>query len=40
MPRRDLRITAPDGRALAYEQWGDPDGFPVFSLHGTPGGPA
>jgi len=26
-----------DGRHLAYEQWGDPGGFPVFSLHGTPG---
>ena len=38
MPRRDLRATAADGRELAYEQWGDPDGFPVFSLHGTPGG--
>ena len=29
--------TASDGRALAYAEWGDPDGFPVFSLHGTPG---
>ena len=27
----------PDGRTLAYCQWGDPDGAPVFSLHGTPG---
>jgi pimeloyl-ACP methyl ester carboxylesterase len=25
-----------DGRALAFAEWGDPDGFPVFSLHGTP----
>ena len=29
--------TAPDGRTLAYAVWGDPDGFPVMSLHGTPG---
>jgi pimeloyl-ACP methyl ester carboxylesterase len=27
----------PDGRTLAYAVWGDPDGFPVLSLHGTPG---
>jgi pimeloyl-ACP methyl ester carboxylesterase len=26
-----------DGRLLCYAQWGDPAGFPVFSLHGTPG---
>jgi pimeloyl-ACP methyl ester carboxylesterase len=38
MPRRDQTTTAADGRELAYEQWGDLDGFPVFSLHGTPGG--
>src|SRR5512132_4154110 len=25
------------GRTLAYAEWGDPAGFPVFSLHGTPG---
>ena len=30
-------IVTPDGRELAYAQWGDPGGFPVFSLHGTPG---
>ena len=29
--------TAPDGRSLAFAEWGDPNGFPVFSLHGTPG---
>jgi pimeloyl-ACP methyl ester carboxylesterase len=27
---------APDGRGLTFAQWGDPNGFPVFSLHGTP----
>lgn len=26
-----------DGRTLAFCDWGDPQGFPVFSLHGTPG---
>jgi pimeloyl-ACP methyl ester carboxylesterase len=26
-----------DGRTLAYATWGDPGGFPVLSLHGTPG---
>jgi pimeloyl-ACP methyl ester carboxylesterase len=28
---------AADGRFLAYETWGDPNGSPVFLLHGTPG---
>jgi pimeloyl-ACP methyl ester carboxylesterase len=27
---------ASDGRTLAFAEWGDHDGFPVFSLHGTP----
>lgn len=26
-----------DGRTLAFCEWGDPKGAPVFSLHGTPG---
>src|SRR5438552_2192436 len=26
-----------DGRVLAFAVWGDPDGFPVMALHGTPG---
>jgi pimeloyl-ACP methyl ester carboxylesterase len=26
-----------DGRTLAYEDVGDPDGVPLFMLHGTPG---
>jgi pimeloyl-ACP methyl ester carboxylesterase len=26
-----------DGRQLAFATWGDPDGFPVLVLHGTPG---
>ncbi|HTJ66331.1 MAG TPA: alpha/beta hydrolase [Actinospica sp.] len=31
------RFTTRDGRALAYEEFGNPNGKPVFSLHGTPG---
>lgn len=34
-PLRTLEL--PDGRTLAYATWGDPDGFPILSLHGTPG---
>ena len=30
-------VQTSDGRTLAYEQQGDPDGVPVFALHGTPG---
>jgi pimeloyl-ACP methyl ester carboxylesterase len=29
--------TTTDGRTLAFCEWGDPEGAPVFSLHGTPG---
>src|SRR5215213_7280311 len=32
------RITLPDGRILAAAEWGDPDGVPFVSIHGTPGG--
>lgn len=38
-----IEVRAPDGRALTVERWGDPDGRPVFLLHGMPGsrlGPA
>lgn len=28
------RVTLPDGRSLAYEEYGDPKGFPVLSFHG------
>ena len=31
------KIQAPDGRKVAYAQWGDLGGPPVFFLHGTPG---
>jgi pimeloyl-ACP methyl ester carboxylesterase len=27
-------VTLPDGRVLAYEEYGDPAGFPVLSFHG------
>ena len=30
-------VAAADGRSLTIAECGDPDGFPVFSLHGTPG---
>ena len=30
-------VTAHDGRTLTYVEWGDPSGFAVFTLHGTPG---
>jgi pimeloyl-ACP methyl ester carboxylesterase len=30
-------VTAPDGRQLSTQVYGDPDGRPVFLLHGTPG---
>lgn len=29
-------LRLPDGRDLAYLEWGDPAGFPVFYFHGTP----
>ena len=30
-------MKAPDGRQLSTQAYGDPDGKPVFLLHGTPG---
>jgi pimeloyl-ACP methyl ester carboxylesterase len=30
-------ISLDDGRVLGYEEWGDPEGGPLFFLHGTPG---
>lgn len=29
--------TTPDGRTVAFEDGGDPSGYPVLGLHGTPG---
>jgi pimeloyl-ACP methyl ester carboxylesterase len=36
--RRKQSLVVEDGRAVCFAQWGDPQGFPVFVLHGTPGG--
>lgn len=33
---RDSTITLADGRRLAYADWGDPNGKPIFLFHGTP----
>ncbi len=30
-------LETPDGRTLAFAVWGDPGGFPILDLHGTPG---
>ena len=30
-------VTTPDGRQLGVCVWGDPEGAPIFWLHGTPG---
>jgi pimeloyl-ACP methyl ester carboxylesterase len=37
MGGRAIPVTAADGRTLMVATWGDPAGFPVFNLHGTPG---
>ena len=37
MAERLRTLETPDGRTLAFATWGDPDGFPVLLLHGTPG---
>jgi pimeloyl-ACP methyl ester carboxylesterase len=31
-------VTTEDGRTVCLAQWGDPNGFPIVFLHGTPGG--
>jgi pimeloyl-ACP methyl ester carboxylesterase len=30
-------VVAADGRTVAFATWGDPEGFPILGLHGTPG---
>src|SRR5512136_1292203 len=35
LPEGDIRLR--DGRRLAYAEYGDPQGKPVFFFHGTPG---
>jgi pimeloyl-ACP methyl ester carboxylesterase len=32
------RIPTLDGRTIAVAEWGDPNGVPLISFHGTPGG--
>ena len=32
-----IQTATSNGRTLAFAEWGDRDGFPVFTLHGTPG---
>ena len=34
---RDASVRMPDGRRLAYTEWGLPEGKPVMYFHGTPG---
>jgi pimeloyl-ACP methyl ester carboxylesterase len=36
MTKLNQRITLPDGRKLGYNEYGQPDGLPVFYFHGTP----
>ena len=36
--RRKQSIVVGDGRTVCFAEWGDPQGYPVFALHGTPGG--
>ena len=36
-PSDTQTVTATDGRTLTFAEWGDLEGFPVFSLHGAPG---
>ena len=35
--RNDNILELSDGRRLSYAEYGDPDGQPVFLVHGTPG---
>lgn len=36
-PTRQAVVRLPDGRLLAYAEYGDPGGMPVVYCHGTPG---
>jgi pimeloyl-ACP methyl ester carboxylesterase len=35
---RDGRLERPDGRVVAWSEYGDPNGFPLLRVPGTPGG--
>ena len=37
MSRPLTTVDLPDGRTLAYAEWGDPAGRPIVTCHGTPG---
>ena len=34
---RDRRLRRPDGRTVAFSEWGDPSGTPLLRVPGTPG---
>jgi len=34
--KSDQAIQLPDGRTLGYAEFGDPEGVPVFYIHGLP----
>src|SRR3954447_21911735 len=33
---REGSVALPDGRTMAYAEWGDPGGRPVLGCHGSP----
>jgi pimeloyl-ACP methyl ester carboxylesterase len=37
VPHPVQKLDLADGRTLAFTEWGDPDGRPVITCHGTPG---
>ena len=37
MDPRAQPVLAPDGRTLMVAEWGDPEGAPIITCHGTPG---
>lgn len=36
MPKRDQKFQLPDGRKLGYDEYGVPNGKPIFYFHGSP----
>lgn len=37
MSNQNLQMTLHDGRTLCFAEYGDPNGYPIFFFHGTPG---